>query len=140
MQILHSAKTNQQNHMKITRPYQPITEIDEMKKILLSSLLLAATATSAHAGSCGMGVVTDIRVGGNNNQNFQIKIDYSEGKASHSDVFQDGWIRYLGSLPAARLQYIKNLAIISFQSGKTVEAYSHNNACTEATELTLHSN
>lgn len=109
-----------------------------MKKILAAAAITLATMSQPSlAGTCGAGKVTAVNIGWNNQEHLLVKIDYSEKSAVHSDKFANAWIRFPNTLSAARLQYLKNIALLALQSGHTVETYTHSNKCVLADEMTI---
>lgn len=108
-----------------------------MSLVATSVLLLS---TSANAARCGGGKILEIKEGGWNSEDFMLMVDYSDFSNHHPGTTFGGYIRYSAeSLSAARLDAIRKLALTAMVSSKTVLTYSHNNNCSDATELTMYS-
>jgi len=106
--------------------------------LLMSGCLMGINADYSYAGGCGVGHITQILEGGWNTDDFRIKIDYTSAPSGHPGTEEGGFIAYdPGSLSSRRLSGIKALALAAYMSGKRVVPYSHNNDCSNATELAV---
>lgn len=111
-----------------------------MTKKFLTATLLASSVfafSSAHAGSCGSGVITQVKEGGWNSDHLMIKVDYSVTQSAHSGSEFQGFIRFKSDLSADRLKNIRALASLALLSGRVVSVFSHSGSCDAATELTV---
>ena len=107
--------------------------------IILSSVAVSLFSTSAYAARCGGGKITEIKEGGWNSDDLLLKVDYSDFSNQHPGSTYGGYIRYSAeTLSPQRLDAIRRLALTAMVSGKTVLTYSHNNVCSDATELTIY--
>lgn len=108
-----------------------------MKNTVLAAILLTFSSITT-AGSCGVGKITTILIGGWNNDDYKIKIDYSGGESSHSGTELSGYIVYKeSSLSDSRLNAIKSLTLAAKTTGQSVNTYSHNDDCSDATQISI---
>jgi len=106
-------------------------------KTILFALGLTLIANIASAGSCGEGKIITLLEGGWNTDDYMIKIDYSAGNSTHVGTEFNSYIVYKSTLSIQRLNGIKSMAIAAYMAGKDIKAYSHNNNCSEATEISI---
>ncbi len=107
--------------------------------ITICGMLSLSLATPAFAARCGGGKIIEIKEGGWNSEDFMLMVDYSDFSNQHPGTTFGGYIRYSAeSLSSERLNAIRKLALTAMVSSKTVLAYSHNNHCSDATELTIY--
>lgn len=109
-----------------------------MKKLFAFTLISFGLASNlAHAGSCGSGLVTEVKEGGWNNNHLLVRIDNSLGHGVHPDTTFHAYVRYKDDLPTKRLDGIRALASLALVSGSIVETFSHFDSCDNATELAV---
>lgn len=107
-----------------------------------ASVLIAFASLFFHGAAmadiCGVGKVTAAIEGAFNTNDLYIKIDYSGGASQHAGTETSGYIVYKSTLNAQRLAGIRAMVLTALASERLVQPYSHNNNCSDATELSLY--
>ncbi len=108
--------------------------------LLLSMAILSATAFSyVQAGTCGMGVITELKEGGWNTDDLMIKIDYRVTASAHNGTEWQGFVRFKANeLSVERMKSIRAMAYLALAtSPRLVWIGTHNSDCSRATEISL---
>ena len=74
--------------------------------------------------------------GGWNRDNLNIVIDYQNASSDHAGTeFGGKYIRFKKSQLPERFEFIQSMVLAAYMSGKPIRTYSHNNDCSNATEV-----
>lgn len=101
-------------------------------------ILMIVLSNFVYAGACGKGKVTLLEEGYYNTDNLAIKIDYSINKGVHVGTESGGYTLYKkDNISETRVNAIRAVALSALVSWRIVELYSHNNNCSNATQIRI---
>lgn len=113
------------------------------KKYLVVISLLLITQSAQAAVFCGSGTIIDLKEGGWNQEGFAIRLAGSQSQGGSPTTLKYGdngnqyvWYRE-GSVGENRLDAIRRAASLAFAMRATVWTVSHNDDCSDATEISV---
>jgi hypothetical protein len=122
-----------------------------MKKIAVAlSFMLLSNLAQANV-FCGSGIIVDLKEGGWNQDGLAIRLSGANSQGNSPTTLKAGsngdlyvWYRLTNAdmqdfngITQSRLDAIRRSASLAFAMGATVWTFSHNNSCSDTTELSV---